>query len=68
MDRNRPDATTGKAESRDPLEAGIQYLKGVGPKRAEMLGKNLTFLLSVTCCIFSPINTSTVRSSIPSKK
>ena len=54
MDRNIPDAATGKAESRDFLETGIQYLKGVGPKRAEMLGKELNILTFRDLLYFFP--------------
>ncbi|MBN2272759.1 MAG: ATP-dependent DNA helicase RecG [Bacteroidales bacterium] len=41
MDISKSDSTTGKGDARDFLETGIQYLKGVGPKRAELLGKEL---------------------------
>ena len=54
MDRNIPDAATGKAESRDFLETGIQYLKGVGPRRAEMLGKELNILTFRDLLYFFP--------------
>ncbi|MBN1415893.1 MAG: ATP-dependent DNA helicase RecG [Bacteroidales bacterium] len=41
MDTQRSNRITEKTGNRDLLETGIQYLKGVGPKRAELLGKEL---------------------------
>jgi ATP-dependent DNA helicase RecG len=54
MDRNGPETTTGKEKSRDLLETGIQYLKGVGPKRAEMLGKELNIFTFRDLLYFFP--------------
>ena len=51
---NRPDTAAGKTESRDLLESGIQYLKGVGPKRAEMLGKELNIFTFRDLLYFFP--------------
>jgi ATP-dependent DNA helicase RecG len=51
---NKPDTAAGKAENRDILETGIQYLKGVGPKRAEMLGKELNIFTFRDLLYFFP--------------
>ncbi|MBN2762758.1 MAG: ATP-dependent DNA helicase RecG [Bacteroidales bacterium] len=54
MDISKSDSTTGKGDARDFLETGIQYLKGVGPKRAELLGKELNIFTFRDLLYFFP--------------
>jgi ATP-dependent DNA helicase RecG len=54
MNNSTTDNRAGKTENRELLETGIQYLKGVGPKRAEMLGKELNIITFRDLLYFFP--------------
>src|SRR4030042_3761810 len=54
MDTPRSNTVTGKTAIHDFLETGIQYLKGVGPKRAELLGKELNIFTFRDLLYFFP--------------
>lgn len=41
MEHHNANTASGKTGSNDILDTGIQFLKGVGPKRAELLGREL---------------------------
>ena len=54
MDKNIPNTGAGKVVTRDILETDIQYLKGVGPKRSELLGKELNIFTFRDLLYFFP--------------
>jgi len=54
MDIIKSNNPAGKTAIHDFLESGVQYLKGVGPKRAEMLGKELNIITFRDLLYFFP--------------